>query len=479
MDSPTTLCGPELAFPCSSPNAFPDSPLYRERRPIRTPGSMRRSTSGSLSSSLAQSKVLRWSLAERVNELEGKLEDYHHISRLNADLRDQLRITQEENRSMIQRYNDLNTRVKSFVSKEELARKVQEHELHELKIESQSMKFDKDRLANECDRLKSEADIFKIEIDRLRVTCSESVDRTMHDRMLSDLRNEISSLRQSLEQSVDLNVHERLRSQLSESHCKVNSQELEINKLNRELEDLSCKCSDVVCDRDALQKTVEDLIQQIKDSKSLIEDGQKYRFTAEALKEAVKRNTELSVLVDQLKSQESSHKHEMKRLEDLRGVMSETVNTYRHDLTNLRELVRDQSSNFSRTMQDSLRRLHAANQKETASFISTVMDLLIKLEYIEGKVDQSMKLSDLAHVLKTCLKRKSDAYSSQASHLRSLVNELRSKEESVNRLRSSIEENTRTRRCEDEAMSKLRSSIESAELQLLRTRELRINHSSS
>ena len=458
---------------------FPDSPPSRERRPIRTPGSMRRSTSGTLSSSLAQSKVLRWSLAERVNELEEKLEDYNHICRLNADLRDQLRITQDENRSMIQRYNDLNTRVKSFVSKDETARKAQEQELHELQIESQSMRFEKDRLSNECDRLKSEADILRVEIDRLRAASVESVDRTMHDRMVGDLKDEISSLRQSLEQSVHLTVHERLQLQLSESQSKINSQDLEVRKLNRELEDVRDRYSQVVSDRTALQKTVEDLVEQIKESKNLIEDGRKYRFTAEALKESVRRNDELSVLVDDLKNKESNHEHEMKRLDDLTEVMRETINTYRDDLMGLRELVRDQYSTFTRTMQDGLRRLHAGHQREAASFISSVMDLLIKLEYFDGTMEQSMKLTDLAHVLKVCLKRKSDALSRQSLNLRSVVNELRSKEESVNRLRCSIEENTRMKRCEDQAMSKLKSSIESAELQLLKTREMRFNHSSS
>lgn len=428
---------------------------------------------------------------ERIKELEGQLCGYEDTVRKNVELQHQVRSFQEENRSVLERYSSLNERVKAFIAKEESSRKELESELHSSQMKLHSAVLDKDRLANENARMKSDLEMVEAELGRLRKSCEDSIDRSLHERLINDLRSEVRSVRQALEESVPPVVHEKVLMEVSDLKSRLNERgsleehlRREIARLGAESEmaksrelELQFQIKSHVAENTSLQEVIGRQSRELNESKLLIEDGRKYHFVAEALKESVKRTTELSLDADRCRENEIRLSEEIQRFQEYNSNTAGSITALKRDLLALKAEVVNQAATYKQCLADGATRFQTNQSREIQSFITGLWNMLRKNGVLrDGIQQQPKKLDELVNALKSSLKLHADSMAACKRDAECLKSELRQRDEIIKRLQNSVDTFERGRANEGEIISKLRNSIESAELQLLRTKESRISY---
>ena len=462
---------------------FTESPILRHR----SPGRLRRSDlslSVGGSSSLAQAKVERWSLYERVKELEELLRDRDEIVRINLDLRDRLEQSESDRGTMFAQQEKLIEQLKRFRSKEENTVKGNAEEMRILQENLHTTTLEKDRLVRESSRLINENKIFQEELERMQESILQMIDRTVHERIVEDLRNEIVSIRKSLSETVPQSIHERLISQLAESKSLFDEKSSELIQLKDEImkhenqlnghrnfeANLKSKISLLEEENKSLKETIEKLQGDIGLSKTLIEDGRKYRLTAEALKESVKRSTELSMQQDRRDSLVDELQIDLENLRKIRQFETEVhektrlqVASLKHDMMSLRKITVDQSVAFHDSIAVVFETLMNERGMDTRDIISTIWRMLDKLGFIPNDWPCPAGVDELVHTLKTTLAQVASEVSRTATESALVQRELNRRDHELRELRMMIENLERTRGEEKRAISNLRSSMEAAE----------------
>ena len=452
------------------------------------------SLSGCKPKSLAQAKVDRWSNAARIKELEEQLQDRDGIVRLNLELRDRLERIEESWETARYEYEvKLEEQGRSRYADEKYIKEL-EADLEDAQQSIRSASFEREKCVREVSRLENENKAFREELDRVQSAILESIDRQMHLKIVEDLRNEISCIRQSLSEAIPQSIHDRLVSQLNDARSLSVSQSSEtdalraqISQLNAEFTDRKTKESLLKSEKGQLEnenRSLRDSMQKLKDdirlSHTLIEDGRKYRLTAEALKESVKRSTELAIDLDRRRDRENELLDDLSNIRNLREIEAEVFGkaklqlaSLKHDLSDFRNQVLDQSVGFhdsiARKMNEILTKRGADNYALTAG----IWNILNKLGFVSSEWPRPCSVEDLLMILRTTLTAVASEVSRTATESALVERELSRRDHELREMRALIGNLERARGEEKRVVSGLRDSIESAERRISHRSPLR------
>ena len=482
-----------LASPPSRVERFSDSPSF-SRRDCRTRKSMELGRSSSMSQSLTQAKIERWSLSERIGELESQIWDLREVQRENAGLREELRQAKLENEDVVNRFSEMKDRVNRFIATEESNRLGIENELSIVTEQLQSVTFERDRVSQDSLRLKSEVTLLQQELTRARALIAGSVERSFHERMADELRSEVESVRKSFEGSVPQVVHERVLSQLQtvtsklaeleSAHFKIGQDIAKTALLMREKDDTIEKLqTQMGLLENRLEKSrldFEAVQSHVKELAPLVDDGRKYPLITDALKESIRRAAELTAEIDRKAESEKAMVARFAALErDAREVarwkhsVSLQVKRMKAEFSRLQAsatAIRSESDQIVRT---GLRQVQEKFTMEIAPIYSDICDLLNKSGITPADWKQPRNSSEIKANLKAGLnaitkemhhlQAQLEAAENESVHLKS--DNVRKTAE-IRNLSLEISTLSHERSREDKMLSRLRDSIESAELRI-------------
>jgi hypothetical protein len=194
------------------------------------------------------------------------------------------------------------------------------------------------------------------------------------------------------------------------------------------------------------------------------------------LRESVKRTTELSLEADRSRENENRLNEEIQRVLECNYQTGESIRVLKNELLGLKSEVVNQAASFKQCLTDGAARFQINQSREIHSFISGLWNTLRKNGVVRDTMQQPKKLDEFVNVLKSSLKIHADSLIASRRDAECLKSEVRQRDDIIKRLQLSVDTFERGRANEGELISKLRNSIESAELQLLRSKESRITY---
>ena len=449
-----------------------------------------------MSQSLTQAKIERWSLTDRIGQLESELWDLREVQRENADLKEQLRVSKMEQDDTVNRFSEMKSRVNLFISREEATRHSIESELSLATEQVQAVSFERERAVQESLRLRTELAMLQQEMNRVRNLLADSVDREFHERMAQDLKAEVEAVRKSFEGSVPQVIHERVVSQMQQTSTKLTDAEErvrafqcdnnsvtavfkdkdeQISRLQGQLESSEVRLKTAQAELDALRL-------HIKELAPTIEDGRKYSLVADALKESMKRGADLNAELARKTDIESSLSSRVIALEKAlieagrrKHVVDIQVKRLRNDLNAVKSHAESLQASSQEIVQTGIHRIEEKYNMESEEVCSDVYKVMRRLGVVHGEVDKPRSRHELVILLTstlTALKVELESTHMEAETARLAVGstrvDLARREAEVRELtmRMSTVAHDRTR--EDTVLSRLRESIESAEFRMSR-----------
>lgn len=482
---------------------YSESPKFvnRETRFGGNSMDMTKSSRSGLGISRSQAKIERWSMNDKMRVLEEQVGDREEVFRENMELKERVRVTEQEHERLRERFSDMNSQVKALMQRDESIRSKSEADLAEAREKISALGYERDQTAHENSRLKRDLDLIQEELARVRELASETIDRKIHSRIVGDLKNENDKLRKCVEESVPRAVHERLVIQFEESSHTLIEKSRESVELQREL---TRYCSRLKCAEDA-ESTSRNTISKLKDE--LIEaDNSNDRFSRQLieLERMVASKNKSSNALNELEHMKSELAESQKRMNVLLSELSfkaanekrlgleasflnQSMEIARSDKAKmlarlgamkeesriLKLAIENDRSEFGESLKGGIAEIQNKFDSSIQQLIHGVWKLLTQFRLVDDSWEKPDRVTDLVVVLKAALtattnelnRYKSD-YEIASTELAKLVARCTEKDGHLRNLSSKLSVLEATRISEDLVMSKLRESIESAESRL-------------
>lgn len=479
-----------VAFASNSPSqgSVCDSPTFprregRSRRFSTERGSTTRLSAGL---SLSQAQIDKWSLRDRIKELEAQLVNRDDVFKENFDLKTELQSSEAERLRVRDRLIDMNEKLREFVAKEQETRRRLESELSEAKDHIRIAMEENVQLGAEVAKAKKEASIVQDEMLKIKQLNAECIDRSVHERILSDMRKETDQLRASIEGSISAPVHDRALRQIDHLHSQLTEQRMLVSSMEQEKHTLQAETRSVEClliERDetiaklrgelarleSIAETHKSRISQLE--KSVRDTKRENENNIESVRsELRKSDSKISELLEQL--EQISEKEKRAQIQSsLSGKRSETdkaralgrVKRIREELRDLKLQVNNASTSLHAFTADQVVLLLQLAETRTSRLVEGMWKLMTQVELIDPTWPQPDTLTDFVIVLRSALKEVVADMRQARSEVASLSNDRESRDRLILELTQKVAQMQSGKQREEQMLSRLRDSIESAQ----------------
>lgn len=473
-----------------------DSPTFsrregRSRRFSTEKGSATRLSAGL---SLSQAQIEKWSLHERIKELEAQLVNRDDVFKENFDLKTELQSSEAERLRVRDRLIDMNEKLREFVAKEQETRRRLESELSEAKDHIRIAMEQNVQLGAELAKAKKEASIIQDELLKIKQLNADCIDRSVHERILSDMRKETDQLRASIEGSISAPVHDRALRQIDHLHSQLTEQRMLVSSMEQQKHTLQAETRSVECllmERDAtiaklrgelarLESIAETHISRISQLEKSVQDTKREdENKIEAVRsELRKSDARISELLEQQEQTSEKEKRTQlqsslsrKRFEKDKARAQGRVKRMREELRDLKVHVNNASTGLHAFAADQVERLLQLADARTTRLLEGIWKLLTQVELIDPTWPQPDTLTDFVIVLRSALKEVVADMRQARSEVVDLSNECESRDRLILELTQKVAQMQSGKQREEQMLSRLRDSIESAQFAITTRRK--------
>ena len=479
-------------------SSYPESPVLLKRdSPMRGKLS-ETSRKGKLgvSLSLSQVKIERWSLVEKIKALENQVAEMDVLTSENIRLQRELQESEGEKEMIRAKFADINDKLKGFMAKEQFEKDQLESELRAKTEEVRSKSLDQDALRLENARLRKEIELVEDEMLKMKQLNASCIDRSIHDRVVSDLKRETEQLRLSLKDSISRTIFERTLKQIEELNDHLKAKSTCISELEQERIQL---CTRIGClEKQDIDNTR--LIEKLKSELSTLEDSnesfqkrliQVERMSAASLKEdqlsisslreelrdSERKITELLSELN-LKAERERRFHlesgiarrsiESVKLDKLR--LAGKINDIRQETESLKNSIRNSAMEHERYFIDQMKTVQSFYEHNLSEFRKGVWRSLQQFNLIDQLEDPPATLTELVIVLRSILCDTSKEISDAREDMFILKSELSQKDFEITELKNRLDVLAAGKKEDDSVLNEFRRSIESIESNLRSSR---------
>jgi chromosome segregation ATPase len=474
----------------ASESHFCDSPTL-SRRDVKREKSLEGSRTGKsgVGLSLSQAKIERWSLVEKLKVLESQLTEMDSISKENIRLHRVLQESEDEKLEIRNKFAAMNDRLKEFLVKEQAERSHLEAELSLTLEENRVLKLDQGACHLENAKVQKEMQLVQNEMLKMRQLNASCIDRSVHERITSDLKQESEQLRASLAETVSQTIYERALKQITDMNDQLVTKSTRITDLEHENIKLSHEIARLGRRETESSRVIEKLRSELSDledsnasfrqrlvqvermsTATVKEDQISMSCLREELKISEKRITEflsdLGLKAErerrfQLESGMARKSIESVRQDKLRLVNK--VKTIREEMELLKISMRNASLEQNNIMTEELTKIQHFYNENLSQFSKGVWRMLQHFNLVDQLEGSPATLTDLVLVLKAVLGEISCELNTFREDIFLLKTDLGRKESQIVELTDRLSKVVTGKREDDFVLNEVRQSIESIE----------------